>query len=585
MKPLQYPSRFNIGSGDTKGQASIDLKFHVPMVKDLSIDDVGLSITGHVNGLALAVGDHNVTGGTADVAIDNSSLHVGGKVQMAGANLDVTWDEAFKSDDSITTRITAQGMLDDAAREKLNFHSASFLKGPVDVRASLEGHRGDITSASMDMELAPATVTLDLINYRKPPGVAANVQVTAHFANGAITGEDIALTGAGLMAHGTAAFGPKGALQRLDLPLVKAGPKNDFSLLMTETPANGLNVTVSGRSVDGTGLGRTDLSAGKPQAAATPDKEPFRIEASLDRVAMRDGVTLAPFALSTSGVGDRPQTLALSGTLSKTARLSGDLTNDNGERTIHLESDDAGLLLRGLFGFSSMRGGKLNLTAALSPVPTKAEIADKKPPDYRGKVTVRNFAIVNQPFLTRLFSAGSLGGLIDLLQDKGIEVDRLDAPFSMHGGVLEIHDAQANGPSIGITADGYLDRRNDKIALEGALAPVYGLNSVLGAIPLLGDVLVSKKGEGIIGMSYKVSGNADEPKVDVNPLSVLTPGILRRIFEGRPKAPPATAAAKPAAKPETDAAPPAASDAKPAAPVQKNSSVDSAPDNAPAQAR
>jgi hypothetical protein len=46
-------------------------------------------------------------------------------------------------------------------------------------------------------------------------------------------------------------------------------------------------------------------------------------------------------------------------------------------------------------------------------------------------------------------------------------------------------------------------------------------------------LLVSKPGEGIIGMTYTLSGNADEPHISVNPLSLVTPGILRRIFEGR----------------------------------------------------
>ena len=335
--------------------------------------------------------------------------------------------------------------------------------------------------------------------------------------------------------------------------MVRAGPENDFSLHMTDTPATGLKVSVTGRSADGTGLGRTDLAGNKGGGAKTQrDQKHFLFEANLDRLVMRRGVTLAPFAFSTSGIGDSPQTLALSGMLSNAAQLSGDLVVEKGERRVRLRTNNAGLLLKGLFGFTSIRGGKLNMVAALSPVPTKQELADRRAPDYRGELTINDFTIVNQPFLTRLFSAGSLGGLIDLLGGNGIAVDRLQAPFSMHDGVLNIREARASGPSIGLTAQGYLDRRKDKIGLEGALAPIYGLNSVLGAIPLLGDVLVSQKGEGIIGMSYSVSGNADEPKISVNPLSVLTPGILRRIFEGTPEAPRAVAAkrAKPAAKDE-----------------------------------
>ena len=63
------------------------------------------------------------------------------------------------------------------------------------------------------------------------------------------------------------------------------------------------------------------------------------------------------------------------------------------------------------------------------------------------------------------------------------------------------------------------------------MVPVYGINSMLGAVPILGDLLASRKGEGIFGVTYAMKGPLDDPTLTVNPLSVLTPGILRRIFE------------------------------------------------------
>ena len=60
---------------------------------------------------------------------------------------------------------------------------------------------------------------------------------------------------------------------------------------------------------------------------------------------------------------------------------------------------------------------------------------------------------------------------------------------------------------------------------------MFGINSMLGAVPLVGNVLVSKQGEGVIGITYAVRGDIDQPNFMTNPLSVLTPGILRRIFE------------------------------------------------------
>jgi hypothetical protein len=62
--------------------------------------------------------------------------------------------------------------------------------------------------------------------------------------------------------------------------------------------------------------------------------------------------------------------------------------------------------------------------------------------------------------------------------------------------------------------------------------PAYGLNSFISNVPLLGDLLASKKGEGIFGMTYSLAGNSEHPDLSTNPLSILTPGILRRIFEG-----------------------------------------------------
>jgi hypothetical protein len=121
------------------------------------------------------------------------------------------------------------------------------------------------------------------------------------------------------------------------------------------------------------------------------------------------------------------------------------------------------------------------------------------------------------------------------LQDQGIAIDKVEVPFWSKNRVISVHDAIATGPTLGATADGYIDRPQNVVALKGSLVPVVGINfnKVLGAIPLVGDILVSKKGEGIFGVTYSVKGNADQPSVTVNPLAMLTPGIFRRIFQGR----------------------------------------------------
>ncbi|MEZ6023516.1 MAG: hypothetical protein R3C16_08950 [Hyphomonadaceae bacterium] len=51
------------------------------------------------------------------------------------------------------------------------------------------------------------------------------------------------------------------------------------------------------------------------------------------------------------------------------------------------------------------------------------------------------------------------------------------------------------------------------------MAPSPTLNlSMLGNVPVIGDLLVSRRGEGVFGMTYSINGHAGEPRVGVNPV-------------------------------------------------------------------
>jgi len=43
--------------------------------------------------------------------------------------------------------------------------------------------------------------------------------------------------------------------------------------------------------------------------------------------------------------------------------------------------------------------------------------------------------------------------------------------------------------------------------------------------------MVGKKGEGMFALNYSVKGPFTKTQVSINPLSALTPGFLRRIFD------------------------------------------------------
>ena len=567
MKPLNYPTRFSIDPETTKGQAAVDLEFHVPMLADLPVDDVGISVKAAVSDFAVTLGrSTRLTNGAVNFDIDNDHLHQTGAVNLADSRLTVDWTEDFRGDAPITTHISAKGQLTDAARAALNVGLKNILTGPVAVNADIQGHRGHLRLLDANLDLTAAEIAIPILNLGKAAGMAQAGHVTVNFAaddSDAVHDEIIRLTGPTVAATGTAQFDGTGALTVLNFPSVKMGALNDLSVMRVST-ASGDDYTLRGRSLDGSMIGRNGATApaGSAGAGAPADSMngPFHINARLDRFAMRDGVSIAPFNLDLSGIGIRPGTLALSGSLSKTAPITAAIEATPAGRKLTLNAGDAGALLRGLFAFEGMRGGKLTMTAVLPGRAIDPDTAGNTP-DFTGKLDIDDFTMLHQAFLTRLFSAGSLTGLADLMGGDGISVANLDVPFASKNNVISVLGARVRGPAIGATADGYIDRPKGQLALKGSLIPAYMLNSLLSNIPLLGDILTSKKGEGIFAVTYSATGNSEQPDINVNPLSALAPGIFRRIFEGHmptkadaPSNAPATPPATPPANAQSNAA-------------------------------
>ena len=209
-----------------------------------------------------------------------------------------------------------------------------------------------------------------------------------------------------------------------------------------------------------------------------------------------------------------------------------------------------------------MRGGELTAAVNLPGQASDPPNASSAAPDFTGVLTIKNFQMTNQPLISRLFSAGSLTGLGDLMGGDGITLREWNFPFTSKNNVIGVNGARAAGPAICATSDGYIDRPHGTLALKGSLVPACGVNSMLSNIPILGDLLASKKGEGILSATYSMTGNMEQPNISTNPLSMLAPGIFRRIFEGHiptqkdaPSNAPQTTA--PVPKPQTQAQEPA----------------------------
>src|SRR5262249_14242029 len=105
------------------------------------------------------------------------------------------------------------------------------------------------------------------------------------------------------------------------------------------------------------------------------------------------------------------------------------------------------------------------------------------------------------------------------------------APIKLVDGKVTIEEGQAAGQALGVTVNGVVDLDQKKLDIEGVLVPAYSVNSALGNMPVVGNIFVSRRGEGVFALTYNIDGPFEATRVFVNPLSVIAPGLLRRIFE------------------------------------------------------
>jgi hypothetical protein len=155
-----------------------------------------------------------------------------------------------------------------------------------------------------------------------------------------------------------------------------------------------------------------------------------------------------------------------------------------------------------------------------------------------GTLWVRNFAVLGDSVVSDVLSdpqsQAALGGeRKKQVRQSRIAFSQLRAPFSVGNGQFQLNDAYVNGPALGATMRGRVDFKTKTVNLGGTYVPLYGLNSALGAIPILGGIFVGREGEGVVGITFAIQGQLDDPNVLVNPISVVAPGIFRQIFEFR----------------------------------------------------
>ena len=293
---------------------------------------------------------------------------------------------------------------------------------------------------------------------------------------------------------------------------------------------NVLEVDAHGPSYNGKQFFQSLFSAGQIAEDADP-RDPFSVDltARFGTVVGFYNSTVTDVQATLKKRSGRLVELNATGKLNGRSPLAVKLDGTNGARIIRAESHDAGAAFRLIGFYPKVDGGEASLEVNLD-----ASDAGMK----SGTLWARNFAVLGNSVVSDVLSdpqsQAALGGeRKKQVRQSRIAFSQLRAPFSVGNGQFQLNDAYVNGPALGATMRGRVDFKTKTVNLGGTYVPLYGLNSALGAIPILGGIFVGREGEGVVGITFAIQGQLDDPNVLVNPISVVAPGIFRQIFEFR----------------------------------------------------
>lgn len=523
QKPLGFPSRLGIKPAGVGGAAAVRFRLRFPLIAKLKVEDVGVTAEADLTDLSMTglLDQYELSDGQLKLKVDAKGLDGSGNAALNGVPLQLGWRQEFSSKVPVTARYRLKGNIDEAQRKALGYPLAPYIDGAAQASLEIEERRGGETMISGEFDLTQTVIDIADAHFVKPAGRAAQGKVLIRTKAGQPVRFDLLEIKGPQISLNARATLPQGGGWSAEVAEFRHGG-NDAAGKVSFNAAGDGQIELRGKRYDlrpfvEDALGGGE-AAGQP-GAASAKKPRLAVDLRFDEAVIETDLEMRNLSLAVRREPTRLEMLSLAGGFAGTGGMTLTIMPQLDGRKLELKSDNAGAVLHFL-GITDMKGGRMEVNARYD---------DTKPSQpLSGRMVMLDVRAVKAPFLARLFGAGSFTGLGALLSGEGILFEKGEVPFEQKDGVLTIKPSRLRGPQLGITFEGTVNDRTDHISVSGTAVPAFVLNTILGKIPLLGDIFV---GDGIIGVNFAVSGPRADPQFTVNPLSALAPGFLRRIFQ------------------------------------------------------
>jgi hypothetical protein len=499
----------------TRGAVSAQVNIDFPLGKDVPADAFTYGITADITNFGADKGllGQKVEAASLKASASRDGYQITGDARINGTPANI---ELVRRKGDTDSELHVAAKLDETARHRLGLDVGSAVVGSIPVKLTAR-IGGDDSEQRMAVEADLTPVKLDnlLPGWDKAAGKPARATFTFVKTAKGTRFDDLAISGDGANVQGAVELDSSGNIASANFPTFAFSDGDKLSLKADRNNDGVLKVIMRGDVYDGRSFLQSSLAnTADPGRKKQSDID---VDVKIGTVAGHNGETLRGLDLSVSRRGGHIRTFNLNAKIGRDTPLIGDMRvrARDSHPVIYLETADAGALLRLIDMYPRMYGGQI--WVAVDP-PTQ----DAAP--QVGTVFVRNFVVRNEPTLARVVS-NAPGANANAVEFSEARVD-----FTRFTGRMAVRDGVVRGPVVGATIEGQIDYAKNDVHLRGTFVPFYGLNNMFGQIPIVGLFLGGGSNEGLLGITYEAVGPPSSPRITVNPVTAITPGLLRKFI-------------------------------------------------------
>jgi len=508
--PKKYQIPESLLSLKIKGISLANTKLSFPLENKLQEKQISFSTFAELKSISSnhIMGKKNFFAKNLYLRADDNGMSIQGEVNVGELSINVDWKKSFELNKVRDSKLEGKVAISNTVLSALGLNLPELkLLGETTVDISMLFKEGSPPVFRMKSDLKGLGMSLEKIGWEKPEGLLGDLQLEGNLGSSPQI-SNLFFSASDLSLNAKLSFKENGDLKRLICSSLIIQDWLDVILEVSSDNQNKFSVNILGG----------DLDLSKIKNGSKIELLNYPISMELDNLAISNNIILnnfrADLSLREEDIGD------FTAKLNSGPWISGELNSSEHGISINIASDDAGSVLRSSGIFKNARNGELSVILIPSSVDGY----------YDGEIIVKNTRVVNAPVLAELLSAVSVIGLLEQMDGQGLAFTESKANFSFGPDVIEIRDSSAIGASMGLTMMGYFYPNTGAIEVNGVITPLYAVNGIFEQTGLFAGLLGKKKGEGVFGFNYELKSNNNMLLIDVNPLSILTPGVFRELF-------------------------------------------------------